>query len=376
MRLQSEGRARGRSAPRAERASAFPRRRKSTPSAALIGMLPRLGLCLSLALLAAGCAHRLPAEQPSTVPPTVGRGPAPAWWHAGPALHPNWFGSGSLLDEPNGLLHVATKSGVDVVRISDGAIAWSASAHPLWVGSLDGRTHVFALSSERGAVVELEPTSGRVLRTWSGADSVQPGLSRVEGGALVVDLVTPTYREPNGIEVRRARPAAPIEQPRLFVALDREGPVAIHRARLESTTATSAATAPPSAEVRADGGKLWLFPTGDAPPVMLIDPAPPAGHAQAMFVDDRQVVLMVSNATWSEVVWRVFDAPTGALRATVPSKRCDGTLRFVGEVLLCEATDDSLRRQILALDPLTLETRWSHALLTLPAPIPYGSSGS
>jgi hypothetical protein len=68
-------------------------------------------------------------------------------------------------------------------------------------------------------------------------------------------------------------------------------------------------------------------------------------------------------------------APSGALRASVPGARCNGTLRLVGEVILCEASVDASRRQVVALEPHTLATRWSRALLPGPTPSPWSASG-
>ncbi len=338
--------------------------------AAFNDMVSRPGPWVSLALFVAGCAHTAPAGPPTTTV-AADPGPAPDGWLAGPALPSNVLSPSSVLDEANGLLHIVTASGVDVVRVADGSTVWSAKMRPLWVGSLDGRTRVFALSSERAAVVELEPKSGQSLRSWSGAGAVQPGLSRVEGGALVVELVAPTFREPNGVE-RPAPPAAPPPPARMFVPLDREGAVAFHR----GTLAPSPEKRPALPEVRAEAEKLWLVPAGGAPPVLLLDPSPPPGYPTTMFVDPRQVVLLVTNASGSETVWQLHDATDGTLRARLPHDRCSSAPRLVGEVILCERASADRHQEIAALDPRTLETRWAHATLPLPMPTPYSAAGS
>lgn len=343
---------------------------------ALNDMASRLGLGLSVVLLAFGCAHSPMAEPPvsAAVPDS---GPAPLGWRSGSPVPPRVLTRSSMLDEENGLVHIVTTSGepwsrkvhVDVLRVGDGRVAWSMEGQPLWVGSLEGRTRAFALSPERGAVVELDPKSGQTLRSWAGGGGVLPGLSRVEGGALLVELAIPYTDDPNGAPPAGPRPPPP-EPRRMFVPLDREGPVSFHQGALPA----SGAAAPALPEVITEGQKLWLRPAGDTAPVLLIDPAPPEGSVMVGLIDTREVVLIV-NATTGKTVWQLHDAATGALRARVPSDRCRDVPRLVGEVIVCEReVDASSRREIVAMDARTLEPRWTHAATSLPMPSPHAAA--
>lgn len=288
----------------------------------------------------------------------------------------------SMLDEQNGLIHIVTKTEdvrlpqphVDVVRVSDGHVVSRMEGQTLWVGSLEGQTRVFVLAAERGSVVEIDPKRGNPVRSWSGAEGVVPGLSRVEGGALVVQLGTPFTWEPNGMPLADRPPPAPPPEPRhMFVPLDREGAVSFHHGALP----TSDAATPAFAEVRTEEGKLWLRPAGGAAPVLLLDPAPPGGFTPAMYVDAREVVLIVVDSTSSTATWQVRDAVTGALRAQVPRDGCNGPPRVVGELIVCEREGQkSTRQEIVAMDARTLEARWTHAAMSLPMPTPYSASGA
>lgn len=287
-----------------------------------------------------------------------------------------------MLDEQNGFIHIVTKTEdvrlpqphVDVVRVSDGHVVSRMEGQTLWVGSLEGQTRVFVLASERGSVVEMDPKRGNPVRSWSGAEGVVPGLSRVEGGALVVELATPLRWEPNGTPLHRERPPEPPPEPRhMFVPLDREGAVSFHHGALPSGESASAG----SAEVRTEEGKLWLRPAGGAAPVLLLDPAPPGGFAPAMYIDAREVVLIVSDPKTYAATWQVRDATTGTLLAELPRDSCISPPRLVGELILCERIGQKVARQeIVAMDARTHEVRWIHAAMSPPMPSPYGAGGA
>jgi len=276
----------------------------------------------------------------------------------------------SLLDEANRLVHVATPSGVDVVSIGDGSTAWTSTARPIWVGSLDGRTRVFALTSEGASVVELEPLRGSVLHRWEGSTTSRPSRARVQGGALVLDVARAELSPPSGVPTR-APPQPPAEPARWFVRLDGAEPMSLHHGPLEE----GPETAPARAETRTEDGKLWLVPPNQEPPVLLLDPAPDPGHAMTAHVDAHGVVLLVDDPSTGSAAWVAIETSNGTRVTRVPRERCDTAPRRIDEVILCQRGTSNLHQEVVALDPVTFSVRWRHAALPLPMPSPYGRPG-